>query len=273
MGIPSNPLKEMTDKIRSKIDPSSQVQSTRDYGIFKKSLKNRTVYKDRRAYKGLLQAVRKRNLLDMHPIIVSADLKVLDGQHRLEVAKELKVPIYYLIANNMTEGDISSINCIRAKWTLIDYLESYIGGGNVEYGRLKLLCEKYDFPITTALQVCSGKQKDGLKGESLAFKEGDFVYPVGKQLETLNKCLERYKPVVDFIIDTSPKKPTFLNNSHFQKGLIRFLNEGDIDFEYFMKNLDIKVKCLHSSGTTQEFKDQFIEIYNYNRKRPLNLGR
>ena len=99
------------------------MNQTTDYSLFKDVSSNRDV--DRKHVKKLVNSIREKNLLEVNPIIVNEKLEVLDGQHRLEAAKQLKVPIYYVISSDVTHNDISRLNSNKKNWLLMDYINYY----------------------------------------------------------------------------------------------------------------------------------------------------
>ena len=56
--------------------------------------------------KALIDSIKKHNLLHLQPIIVDTNMNVIDGQHRLKAAERLQVPIYYVIAADVSFDDI-----------------------------------------------------------------------------------------------------------------------------------------------------------------------
>ena len=59
---------------------------------------------------------------DTHPISVTEDLEVIDGQHRLEAAKRLGIPVKYVIDKNFRPEKIITINTCQKGWKPLDYL-------------------------------------------------------------------------------------------------------------------------------------------------------
>jgi hypothetical protein len=47
---------------------------------------------------------------------------IVDGQHRLEACRELKIPVYYIIDEKAQEDDLIHLNTVRSNWTLPDYV-------------------------------------------------------------------------------------------------------------------------------------------------------
>jgi hypothetical protein len=72
-----------------------QIQKTEDYNLFKRIVGNRTINKAqvRRLYDSYSI---KPWLIQYCPIIINDNNEVIDGQHRLEAIKRLKIPVYYL---------------------------------------------------------------------------------------------------------------------------------------------------------------------------------
>ena len=65
---------------------------TSDYSIFKKFPGNRDI--NPLNLRKITNSIKMHNMLDLKPIIVTESMEVTDGQHRLEAAKVLGVPIF-----------------------------------------------------------------------------------------------------------------------------------------------------------------------------------
>src|SRR5258708_2908989 len=60
--------------------------------------------------KRLEEIISVNNRLHLHPILVNADYEVIDGQHRLSVARKLGVPIYYIKSDIIARKHIIECN-------------------------------------------------------------------------------------------------------------------------------------------------------------------
>lgn len=69
------------------------MKETKDYNIFKKHPNNREIFHAN--LEKIKRSIQIKNLLEYRPIIVDKKMQVIDGQHRLEAARQLGVPIYY----------------------------------------------------------------------------------------------------------------------------------------------------------------------------------
>ena len=122
-------------------ESSVRIMKTKDYLMFKKQTGNRVL--DNPNLKDLRAKIENNNLLDYHPIIVSHDMEVIDGQHRLEVASEEGLEISYIVIPNMNKLEVTrSINTTGKKWTLQNFLDSYASSNHPKYVFFKELMEK-----------------------------------------------------------------------------------------------------------------------------------
>lgn len=155
-----------------------QILSTTDYSIFKSIEANRDILPGH--VSNLVDKIQKRNLLDVNPMLLTSDLFIIDGQHRLEAARLLGVPIYYVISDRLTTQDISILNTSKKLWKLTDYLNFYMISGKEEYKKLsKFLNQNPEIPLTTAIGMLSDDSKP-----LPSFKEGNFW------VTTLNEATE-----------------------------------------------------------------------------------
>lgn len=90
----------------------------------------------------LVASIRKRNLLHVNPIVVDKDMRVVDGQHRLEAASILGVEIYY-IEENIDRRDISMLNSNQKNWNAMDYINFYTVEKNSSFIQISSLVNKY----------------------------------------------------------------------------------------------------------------------------------
>jgi len=70
-----------------------EVIKTKDYSIFKKHESNRGI--DQNNLKKIVNSIKAEDLLAFRPILVDAQMRVIDGQHRLEAARLLDLDVYY----------------------------------------------------------------------------------------------------------------------------------------------------------------------------------
>lgn len=120
------------------------------------------------------------NLLKYCPIIVvekDGKLKVVDGQHRLEVAKQIKSNVWYVISDELTLYQIAKMNSNTEKWKGTDFINCYAAHGNPSYVKLKEFVNVYRCPLNVALQLLSkGTKIDNAGSKDMElFRQGRYM--------------------------------------------------------------------------------------------------
>ena len=114
------------------IESTIKVYVTKDWSLFGFKEGNRPLNKSK--IKKIIADINGgSNLLKYCPIIVVPSgnkLTVIDGQHRLEVAKQLKTYIYYVIHDGMSLYEIAKMNSATEKWKPKDFINNSPVGNN-----------------------------------------------------------------------------------------------------------------------------------------------
>jgi hypothetical protein len=80
------------------------------------------------------------------PIVVTQDLKVLDGQHRLEASRQGGYPVTFIVSEEDVDPTqtIRQLNEFHKNFTLPKYMDLYVERGNLQYIEFQGLLEKYN---------------------------------------------------------------------------------------------------------------------------------
>lgn len=132
----------------------TEINFTENHEVFKDITSNREV--DVRHVNSLKKAISENNLLHLNPIIVNSEMQIIDGQHRLEAARELGIPVYYVVDDKITKSDIAGLNSNQKNWTILDYVNYYAVEKVPEFLVLADFINRYSFaPVSTILQLMS----------------------------------------------------------------------------------------------------------------------
>jgi hypothetical protein len=108
---------------------SPEIRKSYNYDQFKMIEWNRSL--DNANIRKLLEENRKDFKLHQFPILVTSQMRVIDGQHRLHVAKEIGAPVYYIITDSDDSfKTVHSVNKAGKKHTMKDKLEMLNRAGN-----------------------------------------------------------------------------------------------------------------------------------------------
>lgn len=124
-----------------------EYRTTSNYNQFKNFDGNRAT--DQNHIDELIRSIKNSNKLHLHPIIVDQNKNIIDGQHRLAAARELKLPIYYIVDVDAEKSDIPILNTNRRNWLLTDYISFYQESGLEDYIFIQNIREKHKKTIKT----------------------------------------------------------------------------------------------------------------------------
>lgn len=156
------------------------IHATKDYTIFKGVTGNRKINKNHVAE--LTKSIAKKNMLAQNPIIVTSDMEVIDGQHRLEVAKANKFFIYYTVIDDSTSlENIQMLNAYARNWKGEDYLNSFVALGRKPYVILRDILKDYPMSLGNAILILSNRKNNRFA----EFKRGNFKIERENYMDTV----------------------------------------------------------------------------------------
>lgn len=127
---------------------------THNYEMFKFFRLNRRIYDS--ITKTIIESIKEIGYIESKPIIVTKDMYIIDGQHRYEACKKLKLPIFYEICNVDTAKAMILLNKCQKVWKLLDYIESWSAAGIDCYKKLLEFEKKYKLGISNTILICIG---------------------------------------------------------------------------------------------------------------------
>jgi len=239
-----------------------EIKSTKDYSMFKTITGNRDIAE--RHVTKLIGSISKNNLLQYNPIIVNEKMEVIDGQHRLEVARKNNFDIYYVVVDGADLSDVQILNANNKTWSMQDYLDSFIMRGNKDYLILKQFCAKYPMPITLAIKLLDDSSIKKNESKVQRFKDGKFKVTTPEFAEVIAKNLEKLLPYVS--------RPQMIRQESFATALIQAYTK--VTPEYLLKRINAYTSLpLREAKVINDYLRQFEDVLNFNLKRkpPVRL--
>lgn len=234
-------MTERSEKIK-------QIKMTKDYDRFSFINSNRPIKP--RKVRSLKASIQRKNLLNEFPITVNSKYEVLDGQHRLVAAKQLRVSIYYTISDKMTKEDISRVNASQDKWTLREYLNYYCLEDCHEYKVFKGFMGRYDFGITIAMIMLCGERGGQF---IISFKEGDM-----KIRRSIREADEHASMVYDF-----SEYVNFYKARSFVLAMMELIYHPGYDHKRMMGKMEMASTKLVKCPDKESYMKVLESIYNY----------
>tara|TARA_R110002153_G_scaffold46333_2_gene130725 strand:+ start:1179 stop:1886 length:708 start_codon:yes stop_codon:yes gene_type:complete len=114
------------------------LKSTKSYSIFNSIIGNRNL--DSKNLKRIKESINEIGL--QMPILVNENNSIIDGQHRLQAAKELEIPITYIVSKDSCEQNIDQLQ-ISKKWTALDFCNRNALKGNKDCQKALKMAEEW----------------------------------------------------------------------------------------------------------------------------------
>ena len=224
------------------------VRSTYNYDMFAKVNGNRTV--DRGNYKKLKQSMVEEQL--MIPIIVNEKYEIIDGQHRFEAAKELGLPVYYIICEGYGIEQVKRANIVSKTWKKQQFLDMYLAEDKEEYVIFNSLIQTYNIPIAVLIKMFAVIRGVPVTKVSLEFEEGEFVATEAMQIMKFMDDLEDFSGFEEY------------KTSNFITAFMRLYFRPDYLHEKMVNKLARRGSVLEPKTTINDYLNILCnEIYSY----------
>lgn len=239
------------------IESSIKIYYTKDYSIFKNIVGNRLLNEGK--IKRIIADIEDGlDMLRYYPILVDKNMRVIDGQHRLYVAKTIKSNVWYIVIHDEMElHEIAKVNSNVEKWSKKDFINCYSMQGNKNYETLQQFLTQYGFPVSVAVQLLAkGKMHDGGATEliKIQFERGEFV------VKHLDKATALAQKVEQFNEFKARKSGGFID------AIDKILLAQKCDFNILVEKYQKRPDALKVQPATKQYILNLEEIYNHQSK-------
>lgn len=238
------------------IQSVNTIYTTTNYSLFKDQLGNRV--KNKTHVKNLEDAIKERDLLHAAPICVNEAFEIIDGQHRFEAAKSLKLPIYFYKVEKLGAEETRILNIGKKNWDANSFMNSYADLGDQNYIQYRAFYEaNSDIIDHNVVQLILG----GLGRQSSSkskFYSGEFkVVNYVKALESMKLIRELYSELL-IVRGKSERREAIY-------ALLHMFDEKGYDNLRMKRKLQKHPKeNMRFLRRRNEFISELVEIYNWN---------
>lgn len=218
-----------------------KIHKTKNYRIFRKVKGNREIQESH--IKSLRASILSKNLLEHNPILVNRNMEVLDGQHRLEVAKREELEVFYTIVDGADVSLIREINDANRRWSAYDYVKSYAETGNKDYQTVIDFMKKHDLSASTAASVLAGDHK--IRTKMSALRNG--FYKV-KSLDEAEKFMTRISLLVPHL-----EYDNIRRDRDFIASVQVLMREGWVSIEDLVTKLEAKALKIPKRASVRDY--------------------
>lgn len=241
-----------------------QILKTTDYSIFKNVNFNRDRKKSH--ILRIKKTIQKENLLHLHPILVNENMEVIDGQHRLEAAKELALEIYY-IKSQVSYNHILNSNLTQKNLSLEDIIKFYAVKDKLQdYIMFREYIELLEISPKSIFGLFYGTFSPSI----IEFiKSGKFSLPTNKSL--MDKLISCYMNFRNFAKDKKIKPLFMITSCYFTVAFRNLVMLTEFNEAIFLNKLSQRWFDLKPQLNSKEWTKLLISIYNWKNQNPINF--
>lgn len=231
-----------------------KLQVSRDYGIFEMHEFNRPLHEDPR----LLASMKKVGFMPSSPIQCVRNghgrLKVVRGHHRLDVAKRLNLPVWYIVDNSKV--DIFDLEGVKQQWSASDFLKARAAAGNEHCEKVVEFQKRHGLTLSAAASLLGGQSAaSGNKVKSI--KDGTFK--VASDLSHAKTVVS----ITDYCHDCGVD---FARSAAFVGAVSMCARVPEFDPAVFKHRVKLHGGIMRKRAAKDEYLAEIDALYNYGAK-------
>jgi hypothetical protein len=230
------------------------VKTTTKYDMFTLMEENRDVDLNHPKTKKLSRLMVEYGWLDSYPLMAikkGGKLIVIDGQHRLQIAREFGIPVKYVVESEVP--DVAELNSTAKTWTVEDYVRRFQKRGLPDYVQLVEFYESNPIPITMCAAILANTSTFG--NVSVKIKEGRYEI---KRMALANRVADCYRQLIE--VDSRLKKNASI------RALWACFQVDYFEPDRLVSGAARKAGSIRNMGDWKGFLHMFEELYNFGRK-------
>jgi len=255
-----------TQKEDSKVN--SEVMYSSDYDKFYILEQNRVVNDNHVSE----LVVSIQNSGQLTPIIINEKFEIIDGQHRFDACKILKIPVMYLISYKTSIKEVILMNNTQKSWKLPDYLRSFSHNdwhNHETYQKVDKFMREHDLKLTTCIVLLSeGTGSGGSTGTALAgqglmsFRKG--TYKIGN--------LARAQAIAKILSEIKAFAPDLVGSDRFCRSYCKLSLETKWDHNSAVYQIKKYRRKYDGASSKEEALQGLLTVYNYNQLKSKKIS-
>lgn len=240
-----------------------KIESTTEYDKFNFIPWNRAINQE--------HVVKLRLSMEMfgfdraYPLKVSRNFEIIEGQHRYLAAKDLGIPILYVVSDEDVGDAIMRHQTLTRTWKKQDYLHYWKERGLPAYLMVDRLQKRFKLSIEKIIACVCSTHLGG--GGSRIFSDGKLTLP--KSMLGYEELITNILDLVEEVNTALGKKATFTNSIRFWAAAAALFDDPRFDVERFFKKLQLRIATLHHCVTKDQYLEMLKDVYNFKCREKL----
>ena len=249
---------------------NSDVMKSSDYEKFSILEQNRVV-NDKHVNE---LVVSIQNSGQLTPIIINEKFEIIDGQHRFDACKILKIPVMYLISYKTSINEVILMNNTQKSWKLHDYLRCFSDkkwNNHETYQKVDKFMREHDLKLTTCIVLLSEGTGSGnslgnavsLQGQGLiSFKKG--IYRIGN--------LTRAQAIAKILSEIKAFAPDLVGSDRFCRSYCKLSLEPKWNHNSAVYQIKKYRRKYDGASSKEEALQGLLAVYNYNQLKSKKIS-
>lgn len=200
----------------------------------------------------MMVSMRKHGYIPAYPLHTlkgeNGKLVIKGGHNRFAAASELKIPVFYVVCED--EATIHELERASDRWTVSDYLVSFVRNGSPDYVAIHEYHVKTGISIMNTVALMSGSSSPSNKMEN--FKAGHFEV----------KTMYYANIVADIVLHVRKYNESLSTNSYFTHALSRVAFVKGFDPKILKQKISSFPFLLQRQAGVAGYTKMIDEIYN-----------
>lgn len=234
----------------------STIEKTRSYERFNPGETQRIIHPQH--IKKLKKSMKLYGFLESKPITVYADgviLNIIDGHHRFGAAKDLGIPVVYLVVKESEKESLMTQGELVNKWNFTDFCRAWADRGKVHY--IDLMAYADVIPAKIAASLLAGNSSNVTD----KIKAGTFQIKDTRVIDTL----------LDIIESVGSSNKAVASRS-FIGCFAKFMMVDQFSADQLKKRIIANPLSLVKAANEVQMMDQLEEIYNFKSVKKIPLA-
>jgi len=209
----------------------------------------------------LIASMRKSGQL--MPVVVTKDMEVVDGQHRLKACEKLGVPVSYVINYAGSSKQIAIMNNTQKGWKNKDFLKHFSHKSHhncAEYKKVQKFIDEFKLPFRVNIALLSDKSLNDFtnkqannRGPLPSFREGNF--------KIIN--LEKAKEIASRLIKLKSFVPNLVKTIKFSIAFLKVSKLENFDLKTCYKQIEKNSNKFDKCFNQEDWNEAMVRAYNY----------
>jgi len=209
----------------------------------------------------LIASMRKSGQL--MPVVVTQNMEVVDGQHRLKACEKLGVPVSYVINYAGSSKQIAIMNNTQKGWKNTDFLKHFSHKSHhncAEYKKVQKFIDEFKLPFRVNIALLSDKSLNDFtnkqannRGPLPSFREGNF--------KIVN--LEKAREIASRLIKLKSLVPNLVKSIKFSIAFLKISKLDNFDLKTCYKQIENNSNKFDKCFNQEDWNEAFVKAYNY----------